>query len=207
MSQSGPTVYLSCPICFKTSHLVDECRLTEAVVSIGDFHAQLQKSHKVTRHSGESTSLVITGEVSLVLQSGIEAILGPRRRSQRRIHNLMTLYRVQGKPWSCVLHQDISWNSEPIWKGQAVFPFAHCSSKGIKSWMKLLLPLLALTVTLHKCYKARKKGWSSSHLSFGSWDASKRRRAKTRVHLEAESDNGGSWWLMQQWRDVGTAVP
>lgn len=68
-SPSGPTDYLPCPICFRTSHLADECRLTKAVVPIGDFHAPAPLSYG---HSGENTSLVITGEVSLVLQSGIE---------------------------------------------------------------------------------------------------------------------------------------
>lgn len=50
------------------------------MVPIGDFHTRLQKSHEVTGHFGENISLIITGEVSLVLQSGIEAILGPRRK-------------------------------------------------------------------------------------------------------------------------------
>lgn len=57
--------------------------------------------------------------------------------------------------------------------------------------MQLLSPLLAFTLTLHKCYKARKKDWSSFHPGFGSRDASKRCRAKTRVHLEAEFRHWG----------------
>lgn len=41
---------------------------------------RLPKSHQAIGHSGENTSLVLAGEVSLVLQSGIEGSLGPRRK-------------------------------------------------------------------------------------------------------------------------------
>lgn len=70
-----PAPFVSKPVTW-----LDEFRLTKAVVPLGDFHAPAPK----TGHSGENASLVITGEVSLVLQSGIEAILGPRRKEQEK---------------------------------------------------------------------------------------------------------------------------
>lgn len=39
----------------------------------------LPKSRQVIGRSGENTSLVLAGEASLVLESGIEGSLGPRR--------------------------------------------------------------------------------------------------------------------------------
>ena len=42
------------------------------------------KHHQVLGHSGENISLVLTGDVSLVLQSGIEGLLGPRKEELQK---------------------------------------------------------------------------------------------------------------------------
>lgn len=77
----GPQSASTAPFRLKPFTWLDESRLTEVVVPIGGFHAPPpQKSHQVIGYSGENTSLVLADEVSLVLQSGIEGLLGSGRK-------------------------------------------------------------------------------------------------------------------------------